>query len=280
VRWFIIVRIQGLSQKLPSIISLTMIGNFFNTFMPGSVGGDLIKAWYIAGREPEKRTRAVFSVLVDRVLGLAVIVAYSAITAIFFTQWLQNNHQLKLTALMIWLFTGTCFVLTILFFWPPSWELKITQNIIGLLHKNRRLGELTDSIMKFRNHFSALIGCIALSALSVLGIVMFHVYLGNLLGIPLSTSQYFFIIPLALTVSAVPLLPGGIGTGQVAFYTLFKWMGVSDPELGGTLCTLVQIYTISFNCLGAFFYLKSKRCIEPSTQKETPKTLGSPSPCL
>jgi hypothetical protein len=47
--------------------------------------------------------------------------------------------------------------------------------------------------------------------------------------------------------------------GQVAFYTLFQWVGSTNPEQGATLCTLMQVYTILFNCIGAFFYLKFKR---------------------
>jgi host factor-I protein len=59
--------------------------------------------------------------------------------------------------------------------------------------------------------------------------------------------------------TAVPLLPGGIGVGQVAFFTLFQWANVPNPELGSTLCTLMQVYTILFNCLGAIFYVKYKK---------------------
>jgi uncharacterized protein (TIRG00374 family) len=66
-RWLILVRGQGLQLSFRDLFSLNMIGNFFNTFMPGSVGGDLIKAWYIAGKQPGKRTEAVFTVLLDRV---------------------------------------------------------------------------------------------------------------------------------------------------------------------------------------------------------------------
>jgi uncharacterized membrane protein YbhN (UPF0104 family) len=72
-------------------------------------------------------------------------------------------------------------------------------------------------------------------------------------------ARYFFIVPIGLTVSAIPILPGGIGVGQVAFYTLFQWVGYPHPEQGATLCTLMQVYTILFNCVGAIFYLKFKR---------------------
>lgn len=279
-RWYLIMRIQSLSQAFSSTFSLFMIGSFFNTFMPGSVGGDLIKAWYIAGRVPEKRTRAVFSVLIDRVLGLTVMFSYSAVTLLFFTEWLNLNYQLKIAAFFVWLFSGCSLAFVILFFWPPFWSLSLTQKLIGLLHKNKRIGEITSAMMRFRDHFWPFMATIVLSALSILGSVLFHVYLGHLLKLPLSFGQYFFIIPLAVTVSAVPLLPGGIGTGQVAFFTLFKWMGMPDPELGGTLCTIMQIYTILYNCLGAIFYLKSKRKIPTEPSKSSLSQLGTPSPCL
>lgn len=279
-RWYLIIKIQSLSQTFSSIFSLYMIGNFFNTFMPGSVGGDLIKAWYIAGRVPEKRTRAVFSVLIDRVLGLSMMFCYSAITLLFFTGWLKINPQLKMVAIAVWIFSGCALSFFLLFFWPPFWNLSVTQNLVSLLSKNKRMGEMTSSMMNFRHHFGTFMLTLFLSAVSILGAIVFHVYLGSLLHIPLSVGQYFFVIPLAVTVSAVPLLPGGIGTGQVAFYTLFKWMGVPDPELGGTLCTVIQIYTILYNCLGAVFYLKSKRKIPSETNKSALGPIGSPSPCL
>src|SRR3989338_9281469 len=90
-RWYLLVKPQGLNLSFGKLLSLSMIGAFFNTFMPGSVGGDLIKAWYVAGQEPDKRTRAIFTVLVDRVLGLSVIFCYAAITLLFYTEWLGSN---------------------------------------------------------------------------------------------------------------------------------------------------------------------------------------------
>src|SRR5262249_22201780 len=69
VRWFILVRAQGLPFTLPNALRLGMIGNYFNTFLPGSVGGDIIKATFIA-REQDRRTVAVATVVLDRVVGL------------------------------------------------------------------------------------------------------------------------------------------------------------------------------------------------------------------
>jgi uncharacterized membrane protein YbhN (UPF0104 family) len=98
-----------------------------------------------------------------------------------------------------------------------------------------------------------------ISAVSILMTIYFFTIQGGLINAQLTLKQYFVVVPLAATASAIPLLPGGLGTGQLAFFTLFKWMGIDNPELGGTLCTIIQIYTIMFNCLGYFFYLRYKR---------------------
>lgn len=257
-RWLILARAQGLQLYFKDLFSLTMIGNFFNTFMPGSVGGDFMKAWYIAGREPQKRAKAVFTVLFDRVLGLSVIISYAAVTLIIFSHWLEQRPQLQAVALSVWIFTFLFVLASFVFFFPPFWKTSVLIKFLGIIKKSNKISKLVDSALLYQNHGKQLLFALLLSALSILSSNYFYFLEGNLLGVPLSLMQYFVIVPLAVTASAVPLLPGGIGTGQVAFFTLFKWMGAQNPEQGGTLCTLMQVYTILFNCLGYFFYLRFK----------------------
>src|SRR6266571_7416755 len=73
VRWFILVRAQELPFTLSNAMRLGSIGLFFSTFLPGSVGGDIIKAAFIA-REQSRRTVAVATVIIDRVIGLCGLV--------------------------------------------------------------------------------------------------------------------------------------------------------------------------------------------------------------
>lgn len=261
-RWYLLARKLGLTLSYKSMFELTMIGNFFNTFMPGSVGGDLIKAWYIAGREPKKRTRAIFSVLVDRIIGLSVIVFYAAATLALFPERISIRPEMKLVAMALWGFTGASLLGAAVFFSPigkrifghgiPAFLKPLTDRV-AFLHK------IVDAGLEYRNHFGTIVMAVSLSAISMLGMNLFYKIQGDALGISMDLSQYFFIVPLALVASAVPILPGGIGVGQVAFFTLFQWSGVPNPEMGGSLCTAVQIYTILFSCLGAISYMRFRR---------------------
>src|SRR5262249_48415323 len=69
VRWYFLVRAVGLPFRVADALRLGMIGFYFNTFLPGSVGGDILKAAFLA-REQSRRTVAVATVIMDRILGL------------------------------------------------------------------------------------------------------------------------------------------------------------------------------------------------------------------
>ena len=69
VRWYYLVRAQGLPFTMTNALRLGMVAFYFNIFLPGAVGGDIIKAAFIA-RGQSRRTVAVATVILDRVIAL------------------------------------------------------------------------------------------------------------------------------------------------------------------------------------------------------------------
>ncbi|NIA20377.1 MAG: flippase-like domain-containing protein [Anaerolineaceae bacterium] len=68
-RWRRLLKIQSINLTFRESWRLTYIGFFFNTFMPGVTGGDIIKAYY-ASKYTEHKAEAVATVFLDRVLGM------------------------------------------------------------------------------------------------------------------------------------------------------------------------------------------------------------------
>jgi len=68
-RWRLLLKIQNIHLTFRQSWRLTYIGFFFNTFMPGVTGGDIIKAYY-ASKYTERKAEAVATVFLDRVLGM------------------------------------------------------------------------------------------------------------------------------------------------------------------------------------------------------------------
>ncbi|MCK4602478.1 MAG: flippase-like domain-containing protein, partial [Phycisphaerae bacterium] len=69
VRWWFMLRIQRIRIGLWESARLTFLGLFFNAVVPGTVGGDLVKAYYVSKHTPRKAA-ALVSTFVDRMMGL------------------------------------------------------------------------------------------------------------------------------------------------------------------------------------------------------------------
>lgn len=262
LRWFLLAKAQGLSLNFSTVFQLTMIGNFFNTFMPGSVGGDLVKAWYVAGRAPNQKTKAIFTVLLDRLMGLSVFFFAAALTLALNQDLLAEREKLRLLAYAVWGISGSMAIFVCFFYSPLYLKFRPFHALLDLFRKNSALKKIIDASLLYRDHRKAIFFGFLISCLSVTMTIILFLVQGRSLGIPLELSRYCFIVPIGLIVSAIPILPGGIGVGQVAFFTLFQWSASANPELGGTLCTIVQVYTLFFNATGAFFYFRFKRLPE------------------
>src|SRR5437016_5958097 len=99
-RWHELLKALDIHIGLMRTFTLNMVGAFYNTFMPGSTGGDVLKAIY-ASRQTPHRTRAVMSVLVDRVSGLLTLIILGGTAAA--TQWHvpQCRHIAIVSAIII-----------------------------------------------------------------------------------------------------------------------------------------------------------------------------------
>src|SRR5207247_756457 len=72
VRWLWLSRPLGFTQSLARFTGIYFVGMFFNLFLPTSVGGDAVRAIYLANGKG-KRMAALLSVVLDRVSGLLVL---------------------------------------------------------------------------------------------------------------------------------------------------------------------------------------------------------------
>ena len=84
-RWQLLLRVQGIELSWVRLFGLLLIGVFFNFFIPGGTGGDVIKIFYLLKETPGKRTAAFLSVLVDRLIGLIALTVLAGV--LIFTNW-------------------------------------------------------------------------------------------------------------------------------------------------------------------------------------------------
>ena len=90
---------------MPTVL-LGFIGMVFNLVIPGAVGGDLIKAAYLV-RMRIRKTQAVASMVIDRILGLLGLFILAAVAGGF--AWQLAPTDVRKLIIAAWVAVGAGF---------------------------------------------------------------------------------------------------------------------------------------------------------------------------
>ena len=258
VRWRLVI---SLIEKISFSLSLKLhlIGQFFNTFVPGGVGGDVIKAIELSSaiNQPKKNTLAL--TLIDRVVGLYSMILFSFIFLSIEMKNLSENHQkYLLTSSGLFIVAGICLLLRkkirALFY-------HATRNL-----KKNTVVNLRESFLNFFDYLDQLLDTgkfkyfILISLLAqFLSILFLYIVVKSLVDVPPPYVLFFPLACFAFMAMAIPITPGGIGLGQAAFYFIFKSFGDPVAEAAIVGISLLQLISIVLSLPGGYYFIKSPR---------------------
>lgn len=275
IRWFVLVRAQGLPFTLPNALRLGFLGYFYNTLLPGSVGGDLVKATCIA-REQDRRTVAVATVLIDRIVGLwalAWLVAGLG-AGVWLAGAIQPGAQTVSERIIV---SAAIIVAVSLAVWGLMGLLpaKRSEIFAGRLSRvpfaGHSLAELWRAVWMFRVKGHAMWLALAMAIVGHVGFVLTFYFAARALQAPddvPSLATHFLVIPIGMAVQAGIPTPGGVGGGEYVFGKLYQLVGY--PDANGVLMTLVyRVITWVLGFVGYLVYLQMKpalRAVEAQSE--------------
>ena len=255
-RWQLLLQAQDVPAQMRATLPLSFIGMFFNFAMPGGVGGDVIKGYYLLQDFPQKKLPAALSIFMDRIVGFFIMVLTAAIALAFNWEEVMRSPQFKAVA------SGVLLLLvafTVFFTLALSRRLRGLTKWIYRLPGGHVIQRISDGIHAYRAAPQTLLWSFALSAFSQTMMIIFVILVGERLHPgALPYSAYFFLVPVGLVVTALPISPAGVGVGQTAFYFLFSLYVGSDSAIGPTAITGIQILQFAWGLVGAYFYLTRK----------------------
>lgn len=256
-RWRVLLKQQNFQMTSLRAIQLTLIGNFFSLFVPGGVGGDVVKAVMIAQNHPQNRAKVALTVLADRIFGLFTMTFLALISFSFETQLFASDSSIQFVFLgLLVLFFG--FILTFyLILSAKTGDLR--HKVDALLVHRPRLHKLWTAAQSYHLTWKQVFHLVALSAVSQLTTILLFVFIASRLmtEVP-SLSVFLFAVPVGFMVTAVPLAPGGIGVGQAAFLYLFSKAMGQESSIGAIGITAFQALQIVFGMIGALLFMVSK----------------------
>jgi uncharacterized protein (TIRG00374 family) len=220
---------------------------FFNLVLPTSVGGDVVRAWYLDGRSG-RRAKAFVSVLADRVSGVVVLLLLALISLPFrppdLPEWL--------TWAVAGMAGGTLLALLFLLVlnrWAGTQYsvLSIQYSVTGTPRTWRScLCDLQSAIRNLQSAIFPSRGVFLLStALSVivqLANVLVVWLIGQALDLPIPDSYYLILVPAVTLLTLLPISLNGMGVREGGMVLLLAPLGVGAE----TAITLAILWFAAF----------------------------------
>jgi uncharacterized membrane protein YbhN (UPF0104 family) len=291
VRWQALARPLGFDQPLRRFVAFYYIGMFFNLVLPTSVGGDVVRAWYLADaprshKRPAcgpgdgltsgplvatgSRLDAFLSVFVERLSGLLVLLAIACTAAAL--------CPLSLPVWVPWTVWGLTAVglvslpvLIGLARLPCPWQ--------RLRGPHARLVRFSEQLLAaarlYLRHPRLVIGTTLLSGLVQAGNVILVYLIGLALGAPVPASYYWIVAPLVALLTLLPISLNGMGIREGAMVVLLRPVGVGSGTavslafLWFAAGTVVSLGGVGFYLLGG--YPRPAAEAGPSADAATPE---------
>lgn len=254
-RLCVLMAARGMELSLPSSTRLALIGVFFNSCLPGSTSGDLMKIYYATEGNRGRRTEVTTIILLDRASGMFALMIWPLLVAPFFPELLERVPALKS------LLAGAAIVAAVLLVaFLLAWSRMLRQSaLLEWLFRRLPLGgyarRVYETVYAYRHHPGPVLASVGISLVAhtmSVAVTMLAITAVSPAG---AAWPMAVLIPLGHLANTVPLTPGGLGVGEAAFNKLFSMAGLSggaEGLLGWRLLTLL------IGLLGLWFYLQGR----------------------
>jgi len=272
LRWRMVLEVQGLDLPLGRATRISFVAQFFNSFLLGSTGGDLIKAYYAARETHHKKTEAVTTVFVDRLVGLWAMLFFAGVMMTPNLRLLAASRDLYVPAILIVaMLAGVTVVLGLAFWGGVSKRFPRARHYLRRLPKGDLLERALDSCRQFGKQKNFLFKTVCISlALNVVWVLQVMV-LGNGLNVSIPTLALFAIVPIILCISSLPITPNGLGVRENLFVLMLAALRV--PRTAAlSISLLVSAEGLFWSMLGGMIYmgLREKEHLEEVTHETEP----------
>jgi len=247
-RWLLLLRTQSIFINLFAVIRLIFLGLFYNNFMPGSVGGDLLRAWYVTKHTP-KKFEAVLSVFVDRIIGLLS----TLIIAVFFYVLFLRGQADALTFTgssgpfkflaehkggIIWVFGVLVAVFCGLLLHRRGRVSLRAAWLYIRIHIVRAFKKLKDAVSVYCSKPLTILAAFGLTVFIQIMTITAFWFLGKNLGITASLKYYYVFFTLTWVLGALPVSIGGaVVVEGILAYLFIHYAGVeAEAALALALC--------------------------------------------
>lgn len=237
-RWSMLTTQNNAIKKFPHFFAATMMGTFYNLFLPSQNGGDLIK-WSFLDRLLLSKKYLIFTTAYDRIVGLVGLIILGALSALVSVLFFDISYEPGLLILITLLFVCSVVFLFCILFSDHIRKIhfpfahKYIEQIFSYITKNKKVtihAVLLTIIAQIVYFFSVWIVLNGIGiAVSPLLVIVFGSIISIIVSLPISFS--------------------GFGTTELAYVYFYSTQGISKEKIL-VFTTLFAIYKIIYAVIG------------------------------
>jgi glycosyltransferase 2 family protein len=284
-RWYLLVWAQEFPFRLRDAVRLGFLGLLFNYVAPGSVGGDIFKAILLAKDQASRRTVAVATVILDRILGLLALFMVGAAASLLKS---DIPKGLELATALLWVGSagGIIGLLCMLSPMVTGWKWVAATTRLPVV--GRHVGELLHGVSLYQTKRGVVLASVVLSLIGHAGLITGFYFCALAVQQPWipDLKTHFYFMPNAELFGVLIPVPGGVGALEGAiqwFYEKLAPAGV--PVLAATTAGFLaaiafRVVTVSIAAIGGAYYFTAKREITAAMEEDaaSPDGPGNPVP--
>jgi glycosyltransferase 2 family protein len=236
-RWQLFARELRFERSLAQYCAYYLIGMYFNLSLPTSVGGDVVRVWYLNGKSGRKWA-ALASVFLERLNGLLVLVAMAClgvlITPVELPWWI---------AVSVWSLAGIAVLGMVTMPIARRWTFLPA-------HRQQQLHAFVDLAQVPRLIASATGLSIIVQGLGVLSLWL----IGMSLGLDIPAAYYCVLGPMVSLLTLLPISFNGMGLRELGTIVFLAPIG-HDANTATTLAFLWFAGGAAVSLLGGLVYL-------------------------
>ena len=256
LRWRRVLRVHGLDLSFGRAAEISLVAHFFNSFLLGSTGGDLMKAYYAARETHHKKTEAVVTVFVDRLIGLFSMLLFAAIMMLPNLGLLRQHSSLEAVAGLILILLVACGAVVALSFWgglSRAWPR--ARAWLRRAPKGELLERCLDACRSFGRAPGFLAEMLGISMLLNAVCVLQYIALARGLDLALNPLILFLSVPMVICISALPITPSGLGLRENLYVLLLTGPGIAIEPTGAlSLSLLAYAGSLLWSLIGGVVY--------------------------
>ncbi len=258
IRWAILLKVQKIHLSVPRVAGLFLIGMFYNQFLPGGTGGDIVKSYLLLKETPGKATGALLAVVFDRMVGLVALISITGTLIALRYDWLTQHRETKHLVWLLVAILGSAVLMLVTSFVVSGFNL--AHSLPARFPGREKLIELSASYHLYAHHWRATLVAFAASVVAHLSTFATFLCVAYAFGVRIPVLNFFAIMPIERTISSLPISFAGVGLREKIFQVMLHGLcGVPEAVavLIGSMSFLVMLTSCAPGGVVYFFYKPS-----------------------